>query len=96
MGKGGSSSSQANQTSTVQSFDNRIVTESGIVATGGATINAQIEHLDGDIVKQALDFAMANSDDVAGLYGKLIEFGSTLFDSGAKMLQTGQIGRAHV
>lgn len=89
MGKS-SSSSQANQTTTTQSFDNRIVTEEGIIATGGSSIVANIERMDGDIVKAALEFATNASDDNSVNFGKLIELGSDMFTRGATMLETGQ------
>ncbi|GGI16897.1 hypothetical protein [Oxalicibacterium faecigallinarum] len=85
-----SSSSQANQTTQTSSYDNRIVTESGIVAAGGSSIVANIESMDGDIVKAALNFATDASDDNSANLGKLIEFGTKLFTTGADMLQTGQ------
>lgn len=87
---GGSSSSQANQTTSTSYADNRIVNESGIVATGGASIVANIESMDGDIVKAALDFATDASDDNSANLGKLIDFGKEMFGKGAQMLQTGQ------
>lgn len=90
MGGSSSSSSTADQTTTTQSWDNRIVTESGVVATGGSSIVATIEHMDGDIVKAALDFAANASDDNSVNLGKLIDFGAELFTKGATMLQTGQ------
>jgi hypothetical protein len=90
MGGGGGSSSQADQTTTTQSFDNRIVNESGVVATGGSTIIASIEHMDGDIVKAALDFATDANETNSVAFDKLVEFAADVFTKGATMLQTGQ------
>lgn len=90
MGGKSSSKSSADQRTTTQNWDNRIVTESGIVAAGGSSIVANIESLDGEIVKKALDFAAEGSDDNSNNFAKLIEFGGELFGKGAAMLQTGQ------
>lgn len=90
MGGGGGSSSQADQTTTTQSFDNRIVNESGVVATGGSTIIASIEHMDGDIVKAALDFATDANQTNSAAMDKLVDFAADVFTKGATMLQTGQ------
>lgn len=85
MGKGGKSSSQANQTTTTQSFDNRVVNESGIVAAGGGSIVANIESLDGDIVKDALTFAAQADANNSGDFGKLIEFAASIFTKGTQI-----------
>jgi len=90
MGGKSSSSSEANQQTTTNNIDNRIVTESGIVATGGASIVATVERVDADIVKNALEFAETASNDNSESFNRLIGFGEKLFKDGADMISTGQ------
>lgn len=86
----GGSSSKSSSSQTTNNTDNRIVTESGVVASGGSSIVATIEHLDGDIVKDALQFATDASDDNSASLDKLIGLASDLFGQGADLIRGGQ------
>jgi hypothetical protein len=75
MGKSGSSS-QANQTTTTNNVDRRLVNESGIVAAEGSIVNA--EFIDAGAVKAAFDFA-TNSDAINGAgFNKLLDVAEKL------------------
>jgi hypothetical protein len=90
MGGKSSSKSEANQQTTTTNQDNRIVNESGIVATTGASIVANIESMDGDIVNKALDFAATADGNNKDAFSKLIDFAADTFATGAQMISAGQ------
>jgi len=89
MGKSGSSS-QADQTTKTENYDQRIVNESGIVAASGSSLVANIESIDGDVVNRALEFATASDASNAAGFGKLLDFAAKAFDTGASVIKTGQ------
>lgn len=86
---GSRSKSSANQTTTTNNIDRRLVNESGIVATEGSTLNATITTVDADIVDRAMrsvDLATANNNDgftrlldsAEKMFGKSTETASTM------------------
>lgn len=85
-----SSESQANQETTTQNTDKRIATEGSIVATDGAQITANIESIDGDVVKGAFDFATEIGSQNAEGFGQLIGIAEKIFSTGSSMIESGQ------
>lgn len=91
MGGKSGSSTQANQSTSNSYADQRIVNESGLVATGGASINANISSSDPAVMQAAMNFASAadatNGVSFNGLldagtrnYGALLDTTSGLAD----------------
>lgn len=81
---GGKSSSQANQSTTNNNIDERVVNESGVVVGKSANVgNINIERVDADIVENAIN-------QFGEGFGKLLDISDKMFNSGAQMIQSGQ------
>ena len=72
-GGGGSTSSSSNQSTTTQNTDARIANESGVIAQGGSTINYNVQSVDKDVAKAALDFATATNATNGDGFTKLLD-----------------------
>jgi hypothetical protein len=87
MGKSESSSS-ANQTTTTNNIDKRIVTERGLIATEGATVN--YTGLDADIVGKALDTVQINDAQNGEGFTKLLSLADKVISGTGELLNKGQ------
>lgn len=88
-GGGGDSSSSSSTSSNTTNVDRRLVNESGIgISSDSSTIN--IQNLDGEIVKKALD--TVNVADAASSQGftQLLGLADKLFTGAGQVLQTSQ------
>lgn len=84
------SSSQANQSTRTDNIDKRIVNESGIVATEGANITANVQRVDADIVKSALATVQAADATAGDGYNKLLGLTEKILSGASQSIEKSQ------